>query len=81
MLVHTKISPKICLMKTSKKVVMVNFTAILCDGSTEKSITEHEVVSKRFVDQESGKPTFVFFKVVAPSYSQDAAGALLLLLL
>ena len=46
---------------------MVNFLAVLCDGSTDKSVTEQEVVYVAFADPETGKPTLPLFEVVAPS--------------
>ena len=48
--------------------------AILCDGSTDKSITEQEVLFVVFTDPETCLPTMKFFHVVAPSDSQDAPG-------
>ena len=57
-----------------KKLETVNFLAILCDGSTDKSITEQEVLFVVFTDPETCLPTMKFFHVVAPSDSQDAPG-------
>ena len=53
---------------------MVNFLAVLCGGSTDKSIAEQEVVYVAFADPETGKRTLEFLEVVAPSESQDAPG-------
>ena len=53
---------------------MVNFLAVLCDGLTEESVTEQEVVYVAFADPETGKQTLAFFEVVTPSESQDAPG-------
>ena len=53
---------------------MVNFLAVLCDGSKDKSVMEQEVAYVAFVDPETGKPALVFFEVVAPSKSKDALG-------
>ena len=57
-----------------KKLDLVNFIAVLCDGSTDSSITEQECIYIIFVDPETSKPTIKFFEVVAPSESQDAPG-------
>ena len=46
---------------------MVNFLAVLCDRSVEKSVTEQEVVYVAFADPEIRKLTLAFFKVGAPS--------------
>ena len=54
--------------------MIVNFLAVLCNGSTGKSFTEQEVVYVAFADPETGKPTLPFLEVVAPSESQDAPG-------
>ena len=54
-----------------KKLTMVSFLAILCDGSTDRSVREQEVVYVAFADPEAGKPTLAFL-VVAPSESQNA---------
>ena len=53
--------------KNEKKLIMVNFLAVLCDRSVEKSVTEQEVVYVAFADPEIRKPTLAFFKVGAPS--------------
>ena len=52
-----------------KKLTMVNFLAVLCGGSTDKSIAEQEVVYVAFTDPETGKRTLEFLEVVAPSES------------
>lgn len=57
-----------------KKLLKANFVAILCDGSTDASVTEQEVIYVVFVDPETGKPTLTFFEVVAPSENQAAHG-------
>ena len=57
-----------------KKLHLVNFIAILCDGSTDNSIIEQEVLYVIFTDPETFKPTMKFFEVVAPADSQDAPG-------
>ena len=56
------------------KLKSVNFLAILCDGSTDKSITEQEVVYDIFADPETCKPTMKFFQVISTADSQDAPG-------
>ena len=57
-----------------KKLELVNFIAVLCDGSTDNSVTEQEVLYVIFVDPETFKPTIKFLEVVTPSDSQDAPG-------
>ena len=57
-----------------KKFYLVNFITILCDGSTDNSIIEQEVLYVIFTDPETFKPTMKFFEVVAPADSQDAPG-------
>ena len=62
--------PNICLKRTKRK----KFITILCDGSTDNSIIEQNVLYVIFTDPETFKPTMKFFKVVAPADSQDAPG-------
>ena len=57
-----------------KKLHLVNFIAILCDGSTDNSVIEQEVLYVIFTDPETFKPTMKFFEVVATADSQDAPG-------
>ena len=57
-----------------KKLHLVNFIAIFCDGSTDNSIIEQEVWYVIFTDPETSKPTMKFFEVVAPADSQDVPG-------
>ena len=52
----------------------VNFIAMLCDGSTDISVTEQEVVYVSYRDPVTLCPTLKLFNVVAPKDSQDAAG-------
>ena len=52
----------------------VNFIAILCDGTTDASITEQEVVYVFFVDPDTMEPTLTFFKCLGLEDSQDANG-------
>ena len=54
-----------------KKLHLVNFIAILCDGSTDNSVIEQEVLYVIFTDPETFKPTMKFFEVVATA---DAPG-------
>ena len=65
-----------CLFEKNKKkkLHLVNFIAILCDGSTDNSAIEQEVLHVIFVDPETFKPTMKFSEVVAPADSQDAPG-------
>ena len=57
-----------------KKLELVNFISILCDGSTDKSITEQEAIFVVFLDPVANLPSFKFFEVAAPENSQDAQG-------
>ena len=57
-----------------KKLELANFISVLCDGSTDKSVTEQEVVFVIFVDPETNLPTMEFFEVAAPESSQDVVG-------
>ena len=57
-----------------KKLLRVNFIAILCDGTTDASITEQEVVYVFFVDPDTMEPTLTFFKCLRLEDSQDANG-------
>ena len=59
---------------TRNKLESVNFLAVLCDGSTDTSIIEQEVVYVIYTDPETHLPVLKFFRVVAPSVSQDAPG-------
>ena len=52
----------------------VNFLAVLCDGSTDISVTEQEVVYVSYRDPVTLLPTLKIFNVVAPKDSQDAPG-------
>ena len=54
-----------------KKLTMVNFLPVLCNGSIDKSVSEQEIVFVAFADPGTRKPSFVFFEVIAPSKSQD----------
>ena len=57
-----------------KKLHLAHFIAILCDGSTDNSLTQQEILYVIYTDPETFKPTMKFFKVSAPSYNQDAPG-------
>ena len=59
---------------TKNKLVSVNFLAVLCDGSTDKSITEQEVVYVIFTAPKTHLPVLKFFHIIASSVSQDAPG-------
>ena len=59
---------------TKKKLDLVNFISILCDGSTDKSITEQEAIFVVFLDPVTNFPSLKFFEVAAPEKSQDAQG-------
>ena len=45
---------------------------MLSDGSTDKDITEQEIVYVIFTDPETHWPALKFFHIIAPSVSQDA---------
>ena len=55
-----------------KKLHLVNFIAILCDGLTDNNVIEQEVLYVIFTDPETFKPSMTFFEVVTPADSQDA---------
>ena len=57
-----------------KRLHLVNFIAILRNGSTENSIIEQEVLYVIFTDPETFKPTMKFSEVLAPADSEDAPG-------
>ena len=57
-----------------KKLHLVNFIAILCDGSTDNSAIEREVLYVTFTDPETFKPPMKFGEVVAPTNNQNAPG-------
>ena len=57
-----------------KKLLKASFIAILCDGSTDTSITEQEVFYVFFVDPDTMEPTLTFFKSLGLEDSQDANG-------
>ena len=52
----------------------MNFLTVLCDGSTDKSITEQEVVYVIFTDPETHLLVLKFFHRIVPSVSQDVPG-------
>ena len=62
-------------MKTErkKKLELVNLFQF-CDGSTDKSVTELEVILVVFVDPETNLLVMQFFEVTAPETTQDASG-------
>ena len=55
------------------KLVRVNFIVILCDGTTDVSVTEQEVACF-FVDPDSMEPTLEFFECLERNSSRDATG-------
>ena len=46
----------------------------MCDGTTDASITEQEVVYVFFVDPDTMEPTLTFFECLGLEDSQDANG-------
>ena len=46
----------------------------MCNGTTDTSITEQEVVYVFFVDPDTMEPTLTFFKCLGLEDSQDANG-------
>ena len=58
-----------------KNLEFVNFIAVLCDGSTDNSVTEQQVFYFIFVDPETFKLTIKFLEVFTPSDGQDALGS------
>lgn len=46
--------------KYEKKLTVVNFFAVLHDGSTDKSVTEPEVVYVVFADRETANSCFLW---------------------
>ena len=58
-----------CLFAENVKKILhlVNFIAILCDGSTDNSVIEQEVLYVIFTYPETLKPTMKFFKVITPA--------------
>ena len=56
------------------KLALVNFLAVLCDSSTDKSITEQEVVYVIFTYPETHLPVLKSCHIIASSVSQDAPG-------
>ena len=57
-----------------EKIEVVNFIAILCDGPTDKSITEQEVIYVIYLDPDTNLPVMNFFEIIAPENSQDPFG-------
>ena len=57
----------------AKKLRKVNFTGLLCDGSTDKSVVEQEVIYITFMDPDTYSPVMKYFTVVALT-SQDVTG-------
>ena len=57
-----------------EKLKKVNFIGILCDGSTDKSITEQEVIYVTYRDPDTLMPCLKFFQVAAAKEGQGAGG-------
>ena len=57
-----------------KKLHLAHFIAILCNGSTDNSITQQDVLYVIYTDPETFTPTMYFFEVAPPSYNPDAPG-------
>ena len=57
-----------------KKIELANFIVILCDGSTDKSIIEQEVIYIIYVDSYTNLSVMNFFETAAPENNQDAPG-------
>ena len=57
-----------------EKLLRVNFIVIFCDGTTDTSITEQEVIYIFFIDPDTMKPTLSFFECLRLEDSQDANG-------
>ena len=53
------------------KLASVNFLAVLCDGSTDKSIAEQEVVYVIFTNPETQLLVLKFFHIIVASVSQN----------
>ena len=51
-----------------------NFFALLCDGSTDHSITEQEVVYVAYCNPKTFEPCLKYFHLASPKDSQDALG-------
>ena len=60
------------LTNLPKKLCKINFFAILCDGSTDYSITEQEVVYVAYANPDSFQPCLKLFHLASPKDSQDA---------
>ena len=58
----------------AEKLKRVNFIAILCDGDTDQSVTEQEVIYVSFRDPDTLLPVLKFFNIATPELSQDAVG-------
>ena len=55
------------------KLASMNFLAVLCDDSTDKSITEQEVVHVIFADPETHLPVLNFFSDNCTIYKQGCS--------
>ena len=54
----------------------MKFIAILCDGTTDRSITEQEVLYIMFVDPDTLEPKLAFLECLGLESSQDVVGVL-----
>ena len=52
----------------------LTLSLLLCDGSTDASVTEQEVIYIVFFDFDALKPVLSFFEVAALDESQDPTG-------
>ena len=60
-----------------KKLTRVNFIAILVDGTTDRAVTEQEVLYVMYVDPDTHKPTLSYFEVMEmDDFDQTAVGML-----
>ena len=60
----------------TQETFIVNFIAILCDGTKDTSITEQDVVYIFFIDLDTTEPTLTFFECLGLESSQDTNGIL-----
>ena len=56
------------------KIRQVNFTSILCHGSTDVSVTEHQAICIVLFHPNALKSMLPFFEVAALDKNQDATG-------
>ena len=68
------IAEYLCSKDVGESLKKVNFIAVVCDGLTDISVTEQEVMYISYRDPVTPRPSSKFFSVVSPKDSQDAAG-------